>query len=375
LILNIPLASLVQIFVGVIQAHKLIKYKFIVEQFIVPLLKVIGTVFIIYVISQGVLGVVYAILLSNLVGVVLLGFIVWQLYPLRGIRNEKPIPITRDMLHFSVPLLFMGLVNRANNQSETILLGALSTNDQVGIYYIGLKATVFIAMFLDALNVIFAPIIAELYTKKDQVQLASLYRTVTRWAFTLSLPVFLFLFIFSADILEIFGPGFARGVSVLRVLAIAQMVFILTGPSGWILTMTGYPHLNLVNTSLTLVLTVILDLFLIPQYGALGAAIGTAITITLVNILRLFEVNLILHIQPYSSNYYKPVMSGILAIAVSITAGVLFNGALLNVWSTVISGLILALSYFLVLCLDNADQEIVSAIRSRVGRIALSLQK
>lgn len=39
----------------------------------------------------------------------------------------------------------------------------------------------------------------------------------------------------------------------------------------------GYPHYNSINAGLALVLTVILDLMLIPQYGVLGAALASSI--------------------------------------------------------------------------------------------------
>jgi len=42
----------------------------------------------------------------------------------------------------------------------------------------------------------------------------------------------------------------------------------------------GYPHYNSVNSGLALILTVILDLVLIPRYGALGAALASSLAYT-----------------------------------------------------------------------------------------------
>jgi Na+-driven multidrug efflux pump len=42
----------------------------------------------------------------------------------------------------------------------------------------------------------------------------------------------------------------------------------------------GYPQYNSINSGLGLVLTVILDLLLIPGYGVLGAAIASSVAYT-----------------------------------------------------------------------------------------------
>lgn len=43
------------------------------------------------------------------------------------------------------------------------------------------------------------------------------------------------------------------------------------------ITGRGYPHYNSINAGLALVLTVVLDLVLIPRYGVLGAALASSI--------------------------------------------------------------------------------------------------
>jgi O-antigen/teichoic acid export membrane protein len=44
----------------------------------------------------------------------------------------------------------------------------------------------------------------------------------------------------------------------------------------------GYPHYNSLNAALALVVTVVLDLVLIPRYGVLGAALASSAAYTLI---------------------------------------------------------------------------------------------
>lgn len=377
LALSIPFLGLMNILVSVMQGFKRVDYKLFIEQFFVPLLKIVGAIIAIYILGSGLIGVTYAILISLVVGVVLSIFIVWRLYPLRGVSEEKPILNIRSFLRFSWPLTLMTMITRINAESEILVLGALTTSDQVGLYYVGFKAAVLILVFLQAFNIIFAPIIAEVYAKGEQKQLATLYRTITRWAITLSLPFFLILFLFSEDVMAVFGSEFLDGANVLRVLAVSQLIFIMTGPSGLILTMTGYPRLNLMNAILTIIITLALDFWLIPKIGALGAAIAGAISILVVNLLRLIEVYIVLHIQPYDRAVFKPIIAGSVAGMSLIGAGFLLP-ALSGVFQLIFLGGILVLVYLLILLLlgfEDNDNVIFLAFKRRLVSLSLLPKK
>lgn len=373
LALSIPFTALMQLLLAVAQAFKRVEHKSIIEQMVVPLLKICGAALAIYAFNFGLMGVVVAILFSAIVGALLSAISVWPLYPLRGenTKQERAVLPTRAMLAFSWPLWLTSLIGRLWNQTGILLLGAFATSEQIGIYHIGTRATIFIVIFLEALNSIFSPIISELYARNDKKSLSTMYQTITRWALTLSVPVFLLLFMFSTEIMAFFGPEFVVGSSVVRILALSQLIFIVTGPSGRILTMTDHPRFNLLNMFLTLVINLLLGFWLIPQYGAFGAAIVGAISITFINTLRLVEVYLLLHIQPYNLTYLKPLVAGLLAATITVLIGQLLPNWP-AIWRLGSLGLILGLIYLLVLLalgLDENDQVIIQAVQQRFRAI------
>jgi O-antigen/teichoic acid export membrane protein len=374
LALSIPITGLMQILIEALRGFKRVEYKFLIRQLAVPLLKISGAAIAIFVVGSGVLGVAYAILFATLVGAGLAVYFVSKHYPLRGIETEKAKIYPRHMLQFSWPLMLTSIFDRANSESETLVLGAFTTNAEVGIYYNSLKVTVFINVFLQAINLIFAPVIAEYHAKGEHERLVKMYRTVTRWAFTLALPVFLILFVFAEEVLMIFGQEFVEGASVLRILALSRLIFVATGPSGWILTMTGHPRLNFINTSLTLGIALVLDFLLVPTYGAVGAAVGRAVSIGLVNIMRLIEVKYVLKKLPYEKSYFKPIAAGILATIGSLALGLLLPN-LSNLLRAGIMGVTLGGSFFLVLLLlglENDEIVVLQALRQRLKRVFAS---
>jgi O-antigen/teichoic acid export membrane protein len=66
---------------------------------------------------------------------------------------------------------------------------------------------------------------------------------------------------------------------VLSILAIGQFVNVITGSVGYLLTMCGYERLQRNNFAVCAVLSVLLNVLLVPRMGAIGAAIATAATL------------------------------------------------------------------------------------------------
>ena len=367
---SLPFLATSAFFLSVAQAYKRMEYRVVVEQLLVPFMRIVGLIVLSYVIGRSAVGAAAAIVTATIVGAICAVATVWRLYPLRG-QGERPILVTTAMLTFSWPLMLTTLVNRAWSETETLVLGILVTSDQVGIYYASLKVTVLLSVFLTGFSSIFAPMIVELHGKQNQELLGRLFKTVTKWGFTLSLPMFWFVFVFSEELLSVFGPEFVVGAPVLRILAVAQLANVLSGPVGWMLTMAGYVRLNLLDAMLMLALSVPLDLFLVPRYGVVGAAVAGGLTLCVVNLLRLAQVYVKLGVHPYNRSFAKPVVASIGAL-VSVMACRPLLWQLPLVVQVILLSLVLVSVYglaIILLKLDVDDHVVVGAFQRRFHRL------
>jgi O-antigen/teichoic acid export membrane protein len=371
LALSLPFATLTSLLIAVAKGFKRVEYEAAITLTLMPGLMIVGAVVVFLTLGSNAIGMAYVVLFSTMAGAVAAAIGVWRLYPLRGLAREKPLLLTGALLSFSWPLMLTGLINISWGQAGTLLLGALAPIEQAGLYHVALRVSTIILIFLSALNAIFPPIIAELYGQGDHVQLASMYKTVTRWGFSLSLPIFLVLFTLSPAMMAIAGPYFVAGAQVLQVLAAGQLISVATGSAAWMLTMTGHPRLNLLNTALTFGLTLILDLWLIPRYGALGAGIGGGTAWMFNNVLRLVEVYFVLRIHPYDGSYLKPLAAGALATVVALGLGLILP-ELPVLWELAILGPTLGLIYLGILLglrLNETDRAIIQIIGQRLTRL------
>ena len=101
---------------------------------------------------------------------------------------------------------------------------------------------------------------------------------------------------------------------VLQLLVLGQFINAASGPCGNVLTMKGWTWLNLINSLILAIVNFILNFMMIPRYGLLGAALATAFSLGLVNIMRYLEVAVFLKIAPYKIRSLKPILFGMLAI-------------------------------------------------------------
>ena len=234
-----------------------------------------------------------------------------------GVERRKS---TRRLLKYSFPLAFSNVLAMVVLWIDLLLVGYLDTSTEAGYYGVALRVAAAGALIIVAFSTVFNPIISNLHNRRRRSELESLYKTVNRWIFTLSLPVYLILIMFSDSIMRLFGVEYVNGGTALALLALSQLVTASIGSAGLMVLMTGYSRLELMNMTSALVVDVILCLWLIPEYGIVGAAVANIAAAIVLNLLRSTEVWLYLRMHAFDRSYWKPVLA-----AAICSAGILLS--------------------------------------------------
>ena len=101
------------------------------------------------------------------------------------------------------------------NMIGILILGGFYPAAQIGIYGIALRAIPFILIPLFAFNMVFSPIISDLFTQGKLEELARVYKTGSKWVISATLPMFILITFFSKEIVTIFGSGFAESAEAI----------------------------------------------------------------------------------------------------------------------------------------------------------------
>ncbi len=208
------------------------------------------------------------------------------------------------LLRLSVPMLLSNSLFLVLNWTDILMLGAFINEDQVGVYSIALKIAALNAVILVGVNSIAMPKYAELFAQKNMKGLKKFVKQTTLLIFSLSFPIFIFILLFPDFLLGFFGQEFVIGVKSLLILTIGQAFSAFSSSSISLLNMIG-KEVSVRNILIfTVIVNIILNLFLIPLYGINGAAISTASSIVLWNILAVMVLYKNFKFTTYPIGFY-----------------------------------------------------------------------
>jgi O-antigen/teichoic acid export membrane protein len=189
-------------------------------------------------------------------------------------------------------MLIMGWV-------DTIMIGIFRDEKSVGIYNVSLKIASIIGIVLVAINSIAAPKFAELYSKNKIKVLQKVITQSSKLIFFVSFPLLLINIVFSVQILSLFGKDFIVAKWALITLCCGQFVNIVSGSVGYILQMTGNEIAFQNIILLSIFVNILLNYYLIPQYGINGAAVASAISMSMWNLLSIIYCKKLIGIKSY----------------------------------------------------------------------------
>ena len=257
--------------------------------------------------GMGLRGVMAALLASTLVTAALAGV---ALRRVMGAPTAPPTYRPRELLGFSTMSWMAGLASTGLIWADIVLLGLFRSSAEVGVYNVSTRLVHLATFVMLPINAAFAPRVAELYHRGRTESLRRTYGLATSWIIRLSLPAFVLLVVFPRDLLRFFGRGFAIGAAVTVILAVGKLVDAATGPCGMMLNMSGRPTVNVLDNTVGLVVNILLNLLLIPRYGIIGSAVAWAVSLVVVNLARVTQVWLALHMLPVDAGVLKGLVAG-----------------------------------------------------------------
>ncbi len=269
----------------------------------------------------GLWGYLAAQIASALLVLVLITRAVWKLtpkparQPFSGRAAGVPL-FDREVYSFAGVLFGVQALEFIGGQSDRILLAVYLNAREVGIYSVAASMVAVVGLFLQSINQIFAPTIAELHAKGDHDLLLRLYQTLTKWSLALSVPLAVGMIIFAKPMMGIFGPDFREGWSVLAIATLGQIINCGVGSVGLLLLMSGQQKRMLRAQAITVPVMLTLNFLLIPHWGIVGAAIASAATNASLNLLLLREVRSHLSLFPAKNSYISLLLPTALTISV-----------------------------------------------------------
>lgn len=226
-------------------------------------------------------------------------------------------PMRRKLLAFSLPLMVTTSMYKIFHNLDTFLIGYFTTSDIVGIYDVAYRLPFLLKITLTAFAFIFMPTISELQTEGKLTDMRQTYQIVTKWITLSTLPLTLVLVFYPTLVIKYtFGGEYTTGSVAMAVLAVGFFVHTVIGLSGEVLTAIGKTRTLMYVSLLVVVVNTLLNLYLIPQYSMIGAAIATTVGYVLMGSLYIIQLYREIGAHPFSGGILRP---GAVALVVWIT--------------------------------------------------------
>ncbi len=189
----------------------------------------------------------------------------------------------KKMLRLGIQFALAFFVVQLNLRLDTLLLKEWSTTDQVGFYSVASTVAEQLWQLPMAIGIVVASKTASVESREEMkrklgplLRLSILVGTIGALALFILIPFLLPL---------VYGEDFAPSIPAVRIILPGVVMFMIFRILNSRLDGFGKPVIGILITIPGFILNVILNYFLIPEYGAYGAAVATDISYTLVAVL------------------------------------------------------------------------------------------
>lgn len=196
----------------------------------------------------------------------------------------------RELAASSIHLWLASCMGICLQWSGVLVAGALVTSTEVAYLSAAQRTAMLISFVLMIVNIIMAPRYSRMWANRQLTQMTKTSKMASRLMVILVLPLVTLALLIPEKIMALFGSGYEEAAILFSILVLGQFINVATGSVGWLLMMTGHEKEYNISSVISSCLTIILSVVLTMQFGVIGAAIATAIGVSIQNIISIFIV-------------------------------------------------------------------------------------
>ena len=250
---------------------------------------------------------------------------------------------------------------------DMMMIGSMLDLEQVAFYTVAFFIGNAIKVPGKSIAAISSPLVAKALEKQDYKETQTLYTKSSINQLIIAGVLFLCIWLNIDDIFSLLPAKFQGGKWVVFYISIAQLFNMITGINGTIIVNSKYYRYDLYTNVILVLTTVITNYFLILKYGIDGAAMATAISISLFNLIRLILIKVKMNMHPFSLQTIKTIL---LLFVMFFALDFLPNSSYAFVdiiWKSIVV-FILFISAVMYFQLSEDINEVIIEVRKKISR-------
>lgn len=204
------------------------------------------------------------------------------------------------------------------NYIDVLMIGSLSKDGltNVAVYSISFYIGSIILVPYTSIMRVAATIISKAWKENDLPKINFIYKQTSNNLLIVGGLIFLGLWLNQETIFYLLNDKYAGGKYVLLFIALAKLFDVSTGVNGQIIQFSSFYKTILYFGIALIVLVVVTNYLLIPQYGIEGAALATLISVVFINLIRMLVIKVKINMMPFDVNTIKIVIVGLLTYVI-----------------------------------------------------------
>ena len=250
---------------------------------------------------------------------------------------------------------------------DLIMVDMFEGLENAGIYALAMYMGTVITVPRKSLAKIIHPILTKSFSENNLAEVKRLYTQSSINQLLFSLIIYVGILTSLDDLYRILPNEFSEGKPIIAVLGLAYLFDLATGSNGQIIITSKYFRFDFISSLILMIAAVLLNYFLIPRYGLMGAAIATATSVGLYNLIKTIFLWVVLRIQPFKWHTLSIAVLGLICYFL----GEYINIGIHPIFSIIIRSIILGTTYLGLAYTFRLSNEFNSTIKDLVVKLTL----
>ena len=223
----------------------------------------------------------------------------------------------KEVFKYCLLIFLSGAASSIILDIDKSMLSSILTVENVAYY----SVAVFIAAVIEipgrAMFQILSPVVADAINKNHFKKLEGLLKKSSTNLVLVASLFFLLINLNLNDFYEMLNQdGYSIGIPIVIIVSFGKLYSMSIGCINNIISNSKYYYYTFWFSLFSSILAVVLNIYLITEYGIVGAAYATLIVLIIMNSLKLYLIKVKFNIHPYSKDTVKIIVLSILGFVI-----------------------------------------------------------
>jgi O-antigen/teichoic acid export membrane protein len=214
----------------------------------------------------------------------------------------------KELLAFSLTMALATIASIALRNVDVLIIGVYLPLSNIAIYTIAVTIAGIIEAPSTALGKIADAKIASAFASNNLHEISEIYLKSTRILMFVGFLLFTLIAINIHNLLSFLPQKYAEGEIVILIVSLSALFNMMTGINSSIIFYSNKHKQGTLLLTLLIISSIILNIFLIPKYGIIGAAIATSLNLLFYNLFKLLMIYYYFKLQPFGNYVWKIVV-------------------------------------------------------------------